>query len=341
MGIMLESRSLGVGLAKLTALVVACTLFITPDLCSAQRSGWPTLAEVLHQNSLPFSPPDVDTATTITSYGVLNEPSQFVIAYYQYNGTDFLTPPLHVLRYDKTARQWYRREFNEGEVNVPFTAGLTPGQKPMVEDCFGSASISTAAGLLLIGTHLSPSAECTIILASNLKLVSAFSGWKIAALGSEILFERSEVHFAPTHPLRLALLDPATGRERNLFPPANDRLRKEFQQRLAALRNYDWCRVHNASCDPQEMSTDLGRIAVNADAEAVAIELTFSSEGFGPTAESQLGSEKCFYVFKLTPRLKYREFRESDLQRMFGIADPDTLVRPQVLRGIFAANNDK
>jgi hypothetical protein len=47
------------------------------------------------------------------------------------------------------------------------------------------------------------------------------------------------------------------------------------------------------------------------------------------------------YVFKLTPRLKYRELRESDVQRLFGIATPDTLVRLQVLQGIFAASNER
>jgi hypothetical protein len=77
------------------------------------------------------------------------------------------------------------------------------------------------------------------VLGSDLRLVSAFSGWKVAALGSEIVAERSEIHFAPTHPLRLAVFDLATGRERNLFPPVNDRFQKQFQQRLAALRNDD------------------------------------------------------------------------------------------------------
>lgn len=287
--IMLQSRSFVVGLTKLTVLVVACALFTTLELCSAQRHHWPTLAEVLRQNSVPFPPPDVNTAMTITSFGVVNEPSQFAMAYYRDRGTDALTPPLYVLRYDKDTQQWYRRKFNEEEVK--FTAALPPGQKPLLVDCLGSASMSTAAGSLLVSTHLSPSAKCTIVLGADLRLVSAFSGWKVAALGSEIVVERSEIHFSPTHPLRLALLHVATGRERDLFPPQNDRLREQFQQRLAALSNDDWCRENNASCDSQQMSTDLDKIVVSADAEALAIEVTFSSDGFGPTAQSQLGNE--------------------------------------------------
>jgi hypothetical protein len=330
-----------VGLARLTILVIACILFITPELCSAQRYQWPTLAEVLRQNAVPDPPLDVDTARTITSFGVVNEPSQFAIAYYRYNDTDALTPPLHVLRYDKGARQWHRRAFNEGDVKAPFTSGLKPGEKPMMIDCLGSAEISTAGGFLLVSTHLSPSAECTMVLGPDLRLHSAFSGWEVAAFGSEVVFERSEVHFASTNPLRLAVLDLATGREHDLFPPVNDRFRKQFQQRLAALRDEAWCRENNASCDPKEMSTSLGKTAVNADANAVAVEVTFSAEGFGPAAQSQLGTEKCLYIFKLAPKVEYREFRESELQRMFGVATPDALVRPDVLKRIFAANNQR
>jgi len=275
----------------------------------------------------------------ITSFGVANEVSQFAIAYYRDGGDDALRPPLYVLRYDKDMHHWYHREFKEGEVQAPFTAGLDPGQKPLMMDCMGSAFISSTAGFLLVSTHFSPSAECTMVLRPDLKLRAAFSGWKVAALDSKIVFERSEIHFSATHPLRLALLDLVTGHESDLFPPVDDRLRKQFQQRLGALRNDDWCREHDASCNPQDMSTELGKIAVNADAQVVAIEVTFSSEGFGPDAESQLGDEKCFYVFKLTPTLTCREYRESDLKRMFGDTAPDTLVRPESLQRIFAPDN--
>ena len=340
MAIMLQSRSFVVGLAKLAILVLAGILFTTPELCLAQRYQWPALAEVLRQNSVPSPPPAVDTAMTITTFGVVNEASQFAIAYYRDSGTDALMPPLYVLRYDKGTQQWYRREFKEGEVKVPFTAGLSAGEKAPTVDCFGSASISAVAGWLLVGIHQSPSAECTMVLGPDLRLLSAFSGWKVAELGSKIVFERSEIHFQATHPLRLAVLDLATGRESDLFPPADDRLRKQFQQRLAALRNDDWCREHDASCDPQQMSMELGKIAVNAHAQAAAFEVTFSAEGFGPAAEAQLGNEKCFYVFKLAPKLQYREFRETDLQRLFGAANPDTLVQPQSLQRIMANNEE-
>jgi hypothetical protein len=264
----------------------------------------------------------------------VNIASQFAIAYYEDNGTDALKPPLHVLRYDKAVQHWYHHDFHEGELKAAFTPGLQPGARPNMIDCFGSASVKAVADMLLVGTHLTPSAECTIILRSDLTVVSAFSGWEVAAIGPVILVERSEIHFAATHPLRLATVDLATGIERDIFPPADDLLRKQFGERLAKVTDKVWCREHNASCDPQEISTELGQVAVNVQAKAVAFEATFESEGFGPKADSEVGGEKYFYVFELAP-LRYREFDEFDMQPKFGAATAGRLVQSETLRHIF------
>jgi hypothetical protein len=84
------------------------------------------------------------------------------------------------------------------------------------------------------------------------------------------------------------------------------------------------------------MSTNLGDVAVNVQAKAVAFEVTFDSEGFGPKADSEIGSEKYFYIFELDP-LRYREFDEFDMQPMFGAAIPERLVQSENLQRIFAA----
>jgi hypothetical protein len=113
-------------------------------------------------------------------------------------------------------------------------------------------------------------------------------------------------------------------------------MRNDFRRRLAAVADYGWCREHNASCDPQQMSTNLGKVAVNVPAKAVAFEVTFESEAFGPKADSEIGSEKYFYVFELNP-LRYREFDEFDMQPTFGAATPERLVQNENLQRIFAA----
>src|SRR5205085_5617623 len=114
-----HSRRFEAWLCVFLAVAGSGTLLSAEPLESVQRYQWPMLAEVLRQNSAPF-PPDANTAVTITSFGVVNDASQFVIAYYEDTGTDLLRPPLHVLRYDRTARGWYQRDFREGEVKAPF-----------------------------------------------------------------------------------------------------------------------------------------------------------------------------------------------------------------------------
>lgn len=304
-------------------------------LQAAQRYPWPTLEQVLRENSAPV-PAKINAENRITSFGVVSSASQFVIAYYDDNGTDVLKPPLHLLRYDRSTQQWYSRDLGEGEVKAPFTSSTQRGGTSNLIECLGSASVRAVADMLLVSTHLNPSAECTMILRPDLSLVSAFSGWEVAAIGSVIVVERSETHFAATHPLRLATIELATGIEHDLFPRPDDRVRSDFRHRLAALADYRWCREHNAPCDPQQMSTELGKVAVNAEAKAVAFEVTFDSEAFGPKADSEIGSEKYFYVFELNP-LRYREFDEFDMQSMFGAATPERLVQSENLQRIFGA----
>jgi hypothetical protein len=88
------------------------------------------------------------------------------------------------------------------------------------------------------------------------------------------------------------------------------------------------------------MSTDLDKIAVNADAEAVAIEVTFSSKGFGPTAQSQLGNEKCFYAFKLTPRLKYGRIASLTCSACPASQHPTPSFASRFCRAFSSANNE-
>lgn len=206
-------------------------------------------------------------------------------------------------------------------------------------DCLGSATIRSIRGFLLVNTHLTPSASCLLILTPELHLTKALSGWNIAMIGSTLVYERSEIHFAPTHPLRITAYDLETGRELDIFPPAQDPLRTDFQRRLSVAADSDWCREHNSHCDPKQMSVNLaGNPATNAKGSALAFAVHFESEGFGPEADADIGAETYYYVFKLAPKLDYRAFDEFDMKPNFGEATPDVLVRPDVLRRLFPAN---
>lgn len=304
---------------------------------SPAQSQWPTLAKVLEENSIPLpSRNTVDPAMRITSFGVINEPSQFAIAFYRDNGNNELKPPLYLLRYDKSAQRWIHNQLSG--VQAMFTTGLMPAGKPLPADCLGSASIRSVPGFVLVNTHLTPSASCLMIFTPELKMLKALSGWLVTMVNSTLILQRSEIHVAPTHPLRLAAYDVKRDREFDLYPPPHDPFRAGFEKRLTVAADWDWCREHNAPCDPAQMSVNLGGLRVNAAASAFAIEIQYTSEAFGPEADADIGVETYFYVFKLAPKLDYRAFDEFDMKPKFGEATPDVLVRPDVLRRLFPAN---
>lgn len=84
-----------------------------------------------------------------------------------------------------------------------------------------------------------------------------------------------------------------------------------------------------------QVSTQQKHFAKNKS-DTVAGWHILDSEGFGPKADSEIGSEKYFYIFELDP-LRYREFDEFDMQPMFGAATPERLVQSENLQRIFAA----
>ena len=219
-----------------------------------------------------------------------------------------------------------------------FTTGLAPDGKPLSAECLGSASIESIPGFVLVNTHLTPSASCLMVLTPELKVLKTFSGWMVTVVHSTLILQRSEIHFAPTHPLRLVAYDVQRDREFDIYPRPYDPLRADFEKRLGVAADWDWCREHNAPCDPTQMSVNLGASQVNAAAAAFAVEIQYTSEAFGPEADADIGAETYFYVFKLAPKLDSRAFDEFDMKPRFGEATPDVLVRPDVLRRIFSPN---
>ena len=181
-------------------LLVAIAFALSCGVCAQALPGScsgvvtesnPQIQDVLKAACVPFpEQPFVNAGLPITSYEAFNDLSQFVLAYYVANGSDQLEPPLRLLRYDKMTGKWDTAEFSDIETE----AG--PGlQAP----CLGSAVGITAAGdMLYVGLHLSPSAECLLVLSHDLKLKKTLYGWPVASFSSGgIVLQKSMVHFAP------------------------------------------------------------------------------------------------------------------------------------------------
>src|SRR5262249_29843165 len=73
---------------------------------------------------------------------------------------------------------------------------------------------------IYLESHINPSASRIIILSHDLKLRHALCGWEIARLpGENVVYHHSEIHFAPTHSLEISVFNPATMREKYIYPP--------------------------------------------------------------------------------------------------------------------------
>ena len=290
-----------------------------------------TLADVLHR-TIPQDPlPPGDVELPITSYAMLNDASYFAIAYYLLSSShsNALEPPLRVLLFDKHDRNWIGQEFDNSQTKASVLKAR----------CLGSAmDFERSAKWFLIVLHLSPSATCTVVLSRDLKLTHTLYGWPVASFSSgRIVFQRSEIHFAATHPLELALYDPARGKEVPLLPRKVDRIWQDLVEDVRSTADQNWCREKNASCDPEKISGTLDSINLNNLSQAAAFRVIYDSSGYGPKTENFVGEADVIYIFKFSSsNVSHREFRRDVLQKQFGTADLEKLVEPDELRLIFA-----
>ena len=304
----------------------------------------PQIQDVLKAACVPFpQQPFLNTGLRITSYDVFNRPRQFVLAYYVATDSDLLESPLRLLRYDKLTSRWDTAEFSEIETE----AG--PGlQAP----CLGSAvGITEAGDVLYVGIHLSPSAECLLVLSHDLKIKKTLYGWPVADFSSgAIVLRKSMVHFAPTHPLQLSVFDPQSGRLTPLYPPQSDPFRAAYVRRLQVeISPADRCEGENCEINPERFDNDFAfscvaarckdQIVTNEETGALAFIAQFSPIGFlrfDKVKSSPEWSEQVVYVYRIFPgSIEFRAFRPTDMKERFGITSLDALVTPESLARVF------
>ncbi len=261
------------------------------------------------------------------------------------NGSDRLEPPLRLLRYDKVTARWDTAEFSDVETDAG--AGLRA-------PCLGSAvGITEAGDMLYVGLHLSPSAECLLVLSRDLKLKKTLYGWPVASFSSgTIVLQKSMVHFAPTHPLELSIFDPSSGTLTPIYPPQSDPFRAEYVRRLQTeISPSDRCEGYNCEGNPQRFDNDFAftcapirctsQIATNEKTGALAfiVIAQFSPTGFlrfDKVKGSPEWTEQVVYVYRIFPGpIEYRAFRPADMKERFGITSLDALITPESLARVF------
>ena len=311
-------------------LAALCLLAFVPGAASAE-----TFREVLAKSNVP---PDARSTLSLdrelASYAVLDTQGTLAIAYYVLGGGAAFEGPLLVDRYDRKSRQWRSASFSRDRL-------MARGS-----DCAGSVtSLAAAADEYVITTEMSPSAACTLVLSGNLEFRAALYGWPLATLADgSIVFQRSQIHFAPVHAAEVAVYNHKTGRSYTIYPAKPYQAVRQAE--IARLREFfdahtDWCNRNNNPCDPELFDNSLDSpVVVDDQTDSLAFPVDYGSDAEDPSAPPvTAGQRKVVYVYRYVSNefgFQYREMLQSDVTARFGNVPLAQLLTPARLQELFA-----
>lgn len=314
-------------------------LLVCVVTCSA-RPAWAqgegkTLREILAAEQLPADAEKIrNLDKRITSGSELRYASRFLIAYYVYDPSERLNPPMFLDLYDRRTRQWTSRSIESATANW----------NGIDVDCLGSVlGIKAFSDFVLLDTHLSPSAGCVLILSSDLKLRGSLCGWVLGKFGeNEVIYERSQVHFAAVHPAEVAIYDLRGKRDETIFPPKTPTAIR--QARIEQLREFyktheKWCRENNDPCDPEQFDSELeDRVATDDREKSLAFIISYEQIQMFQGEQKPSGPKQVVYIYRHVGDEKKIEFREMLMEEsriLFGDVPLENLLQPAVLTTIF------
>lgn len=314
--------------------LLATSLLIAAPLACAQTNE-KTLRDVLAGEHLPLDAESLrNLDKTITSGAELKDAARFVIAYYISDSAGLFNSPIFVDAYDRRRERWK-------SATIEATRDKVQGADA---DCLGSIlEVSAVGDYLTLETHINPSAGCELVLSADLKLKASLYGWTVGQFGDgSIVYHRSQIHFATVHPTEIAIYNPGTGKDYNIFPREPfQQLRLQLMERLRAYykAHEEYCRKANDPCDPQQFDSSLeGKVATDDREHAVAFVISYELQGFGQDENKPAGPAQVVYVYRHVndeAKLEYREMLWSEMKQLAGDAELERLVEPPLLERIF------
>lgn len=254
------------------AKVSACLLLAGgPALCAAE-----TLAEVLTRQGVSVIPGGPSRLNRQITGQDLQDDEVFVIAYDEVAADPSAPLPdrIHVSVRERATGTWRHAE-------VPRELSLGGSSRRA-----GSISrIHRAADYFYLDTHVNPSAGTLVVLSRTLEPVAALNGWFATPLrDGTVVYHRSMVHFAPTHPEELWVYDARSREDVRLYPNAPyGAVRQAYiddVRRIYARVGDDWFRINNHHGDPERFDSSIGReYATDANGNSIAFVATFGADG--------------------------------------------------------------
>jgi hypothetical protein len=275
-------------LTILSLLLAGACLLGRPAFAETD-AGRGTLAELLARERINLQVPRrQDLGKTISDGADLDTTDARIVATYVDSGSIF--DDLYVFRRDKTQGSWRVAEVH------------WPGDSETA--CRGGSitRLIAANGYIYLAGHINPSAECTMVLTEKLELQGTLYGWPVAQFqDGRIVYQHSEIHFAPTHYAELSIYDPAKRRHQPLYPPKPEPpLRKIYRERVRVA--YERCCVdhpqpdcgpifagHNHHCNPELFENSVGEVVVNDATDSLAFTAQF---------DDIAGKDEVIYFFR-------------------------------------------
>jgi hypothetical protein len=241
-------------------------LVLAPPSAGAQQ----TLGQLLQQNGVSLQPRDSARASRlITNYAVGANESHVAVAYYVRVAADTLPDSLQVSLIHKASGVWRHA-----------SVARRRGERWM-----GSAMrVTLSPSHVFIDTHVNPSAGTLLVLSLELEPRTTLNGWSELLLpGGALLYQRSMVHFAPTHPAMLRLYDPATARDTAVYPlQPYDEVRRTFIQRVReiyARLGEEWFRLNNHHMMAEQFESRIGTPLSDSTGTRIAFIAMFGEGG--------------------------------------------------------------
>ena len=256
-----------------------------------------TVGDALAANGVPMGliTPSEQSAGMRNGHVISND-HEVVVAWYAEDG-EFLRPPLFLTRYDRHTRQMERAELT-GNRSLGTKGFRQPvALKELPELCLGSLdSLGRAGSVLLIRTHINPSAACTIVLGSRLDLRHSIYGWVLGRGEDDLIIEESMRHFAPIHPAALDVFHISTGAMQRIYPRKGDTARKTYQEALRKVMPPEaGCGEDNLICSVDELDSDIRAVEV-LGRDKFRFDVMLSPAGMGERAEQEMPEQTNSYV---------------------------------------------
>jgi hypothetical protein len=152
--------------------------------------------------------------------------------------------------------------------------------------------LTVSSAYILIDTHLNPSRGTLLVLSRALQRVAVLDGWSLLVLpGDAVVYHKSMVHFAPTHPAELRLFHPANQRDVPIYPTLPyAEVRRQYVERVREIYariGEDWFRINNHHMMAEQFESRIAQPVADSTGRRIAFIAMFG-EGGGSRAATPL-----------------------------------------------------